>query len=154
MRVVGVDPGKTGGMVLIADNEVAATRMPTTAGQIDGKRVGSWLLLQEPDIVILEKVGARPKQGVVSMFTFGVGYGVVKGVLEAMAVPYRLVLPQAWKRSVLAGTPKDKEAAISFIRTAYPTINLIPEGCRTPQDGIADAACMAVWGREHMRSRP
>jgi crossover junction endodeoxyribonuclease RuvC len=154
MRVVGVDPGKTGGLVLIADDETQVLRMPVTAGEVDGRQISSWLFLHSPDIVILEKVGARPKQGVKSMFTFGMGYGVVKGVLETLVIPYRLVLPQAWKRAVLAGTKKDKDAAIAFIRTAYPTINLIPEGCRTPQDGIADAACMAVWGREHMRTKP
>lgn len=154
MRVVGIDPGKSGGLVLIDDGEIQAERMPVTAGAVDGKRLGTWLVLHSPDVVILEKVGARPKQGVKSMFTFGMGYGVVKGVLESLAIPYRLVTPQAWKRAVLAGTAKDKEAAISFIRTAYPTINLIPDGCRVPQDGIADAACLAVYGREHLRKTP
>lgn len=127
--------------------------MPMCAGEVDGKALGTWLLLASPDIVILEKVGSRPKQGVRSMFTFGMGYGVVKGVLEAMSIPYRMVTPQAWKRSVLAGTAKDKDAAIAFVRKAFPTINLTPGACRTPQDGIADAACLAAWGREHMDRR-
>lgn len=152
MNVVGVDPGAKGGLVLIGDKGlVDSILMPMSAGEVDGRALGTWLLFAEPDVIVLEKVGARPKQGVSSMFTFGVRYGVVKGVIEAMGYPYRQVTPQAWKRAVLAGTKKDKDAAIAFVRRAYPTIDLIPGKCRTPQDGIADAACMAVWGREHLR---
>lgn len=153
MRVVGIDPGAKGGLVLIAPGEVDCTLMPMMAGEVDGRELAIWLLLASPDVVVLEKVGARPKQGVKSMFTFGTRYGVVKGVLEAMGIPYRMVTPQAWKRAVLAGTKKDKDAAIAFVRRAYPTIDLTPGRCTSPQDGIADAACMAVWGREHLRTK-
>lgn len=151
MNIVGIDPGAKGGLVLIGDNEVDSTLMPMAAGEVDGHAVSLWLLLAEPDLVILEKVSARPGQGVTSMFTFGCRYGAVKGILEAMAIPYRQVTPQAWKRKVLAGTKKDKDAAIAFVRRAYPTINMTPGRCTTPQDGIAEAACMAVYGREHLR---
>jgi len=150
MNVIGIDPGAKGGLVLIGDNHTDSTLMPMVAGEVDGHALAHWLLFAEPDVVVLEKVGARPKQGVTSMFTFGMRCGVVKGVLEAMNIPYRLVTPQAWKRAVLAGTKKDKDAAIAFVRRAYPTIDMTPGLTRTPQDGIADAACMAVWGREHL----
>ena len=34
-----------------------------------------------PDIAVVEEVHALPRQGVVSTFTFGVSFGVVRGVL-------------------------------------------------------------------------
>lgn len=150
MSIAGVDPGLRGGLVLIGDDRTEACLMPLTGKEVDGAAVGRWLLDAEPDLVVLEKVGSRPGQGVRSTFSFGQSYGKVMGVLESMNIPYRLVTPQAWKRKVLAGTAKDKEAAIQFVRRAYPTINLTPGRCRTPQDGIADAACLAVYGREHL----
>lgn len=72
------------------------------------------------------------------------------GIVEAAGIPYRLVTPQAWKKRVLAGTTKDKDAAISFVRRAYPTIDLTPGKKRTPHDGIADAVCLAEWGRQEL----
>ncbi len=103
-----------------------------------------------PSVVFIEKVHAMPKQGVSSTFKFGMGYGLVIGVCEALGIPYRLVTPQAWKKVVLAGTAKDKDAAVSFVRRAYPGVDLIPGKKRVPHDGIADAMCIAEFGRQMM----
>jgi len=148
--IVGIDPGQSGGVAYI-DLEGCrswAEPMPTLGKDIDAYAVSDWLRDWQPDTVIVEKVHSMPKQGVVSMFRFGLGFGRILGVLEALAIPYRLVTPQEWKRVVLAGTAKDKDAAIAFARRAYPHIDLTPGRKRTPHDGIADAVCLADYGRQ------
>jgi crossover junction endodeoxyribonuclease RuvC len=42
---------------------------------------------------IVEQVGARPGQGVSSMFRFGQAYGTILGVIGALAIPVRHVSP-------------------------------------------------------------
>ena len=151
MTVIGIDPGKSGGVAGIpgADSEWApawAEEVPTCGKEIDGHELARKLREIAPEMVIVEKAQAMPKQGVTSMFNYGRGFGLILGVLEGLAIPYRLVTPQAWKNKVLAGTPKDKSAAENYVRKAYPTIDLSPGKKRTPHDGMADAACIADYG--------
>ena len=147
MNVLGIDPGQKGGIAFLSDHHAEAVPMPTVGKQIDGRAIAEILKTRGVDLVVIEKVGAMPKQGLVSTFTFGYGTGLIVGVLEALSLPYRMVTPQAWKSLVLAGTARDKEAAIQFVRRAYPQIDLTPGRIRTPHDGMADAVCLAEWGR-------
>lgn len=151
MIIIGIDPGKSGGIASInAAGQASGDVMPIIGKDIDGHALAGMLTAAAPDLVIIEKVGAMPKQGVTSTFTFGTGYGRLLGVCEALGIPYRLVTPQAWKKTVLAGTAKDKDAAIAFVRRAFPMIDLTPGRKRVPHDGIADAACLAEYGRQLM----
>ncbi|MGJ8524317.1 hypothetical protein LMG33818_000025 [Halomonadaceae bacterium LMG 33818] len=145
--IVGIDPGKSGAIAAIGEKS-HAEKIPLSGKEIDGALIARLLSELNPDVVILEKVGAMPGQGVTSMFSFGKGFGIVIGVLEALSIPYRIVTPQAWKKCVLAGTSKDKDAAINFVRRAYPDVELVPARCRKPHDGIADAVCLAEYGRQ------
>jgi len=47
-----------------------------------------------------------PKQGIASAFLFGVGFGSILSVLQAMHIPIEFVTPVVWKRSY--GLSKDK----------------------------------------------
>jgi len=155
MNIIGIDPGKSGGIASInATGQASGDVMPIIGKEIDGHELARILTATAPDLVIIEKVGAarvngRP-QGGTSMFTFGTGYGRLLGVCEALGIPYRLVTPQAWKKRVLAGTAKDKGAAIAFVKRAFPMVDLTPGKKRVPHDGIADAVCLAEYGRQLM----
>jgi crossover junction endodeoxyribonuclease RuvC len=158
--IVGIDPGLDGGVAIITEAKgiVEVRPMPVigTKGdgkrQIDGRALISMLKNGERDpeeisVCVVESVHAMKGQGVTSMFNFGMGYGRILGILETLRIPTELVTPQKWKKHVLAGTPKDKTAAISYCQTAYPKCELILKGCRVPHDGMADALCMAEYGR-------
>jgi Holliday junction resolvasome RuvABC endonuclease subunit len=96
--------------------------------------------------VIIETVHSMPQQGVSSTFTFGKGYGMVIGTIQSMGLPLHFVTPQAWKKTILAGTNKDKAAAIQHVRSIYPNISLRrTERCTTDHDGMADAVCLAEY---------
>ena len=145
---MGIDPGLKGGIAYITKGGTAAIPMPVTGGDIDGHQIAAHLRDISPTIVIIEKVHSMPKQGVSSTFKFGMGYGLVIGVCETLGIPYRLVTPQAWKKTVLAGTAKDKNSAVAFVRRAFPAIDLSPGRKRVPHDGMADAMCLAEYGRQ------
>ncbi len=151
--IVGIDPGKAGGLAYIGSEIVGAGAMPMplSGKDIDGHELAMVLDNWKPDTVIIEKSQAMPGQGVTSMFNYGAGFGRLLGICEALGLPYRLVTPQRWKGVVLAGTAKDKDAAIAFVRRAYPSINLTPGRKRRAHDGIADAVCLAEYGRQLMQ---
>lgn len=143
---VGIDPGKKGALSAIGDVNKAIL-MPLRGKDIDGRAIRDFLVEVRPDVIYLEKVHSMPAQSSQSGFSFGEAYGTVKGIIDAMEIPYQLVTPQAWKKKVLAGTKKEKNDAIDFCRRRYPSINLIPGKCKTAQDGIADATCIAHFAK-------
>jgi crossover junction endodeoxyribonuclease RuvC len=83
------------------------------------------------------------------MFKFGFVTGVMHGIISTLAIPLYLVTPQAWKKKILAGTAKDKDAAIDYCRRVYPDVSLLAtERSRKPHDGMADALCIARYAQE------
>ena len=147
MIFMGIDPGKSGGIGMIVAGHGSGDVMPIVSDEIDATEVARILTDVSPDMVAIERAQAMPKQGVVGMFRYGVGFGKILGVLEALKVPHVIVRPQQWKKVVLEGTQKDKDAAISFVKKAYPMVDLTPGAKRKPHDGIADAVCLAEYAR-------
>lgn len=157
MIFLGIDPGLKGGLAALkGPGESGPTAsfcpMPVSGGEVDARAIGIWLwdfaLKNDNQVVVcVEKVGAMPKQGVVSTFTFGVGYGKILGAAGALGMRAELVTPQAWKKVVLAGTTKDKDAAVAYCMRAWPGLSLVLPGCRVPHDGCADALCIAEFAR-------
>lgn len=150
MRIVcGIDPGKKGGIAIIG-NDVSAMAMPAVGNEIDIHRISNFLHNNHVELVIVEKVHAMPGQGVTSMFTFGKNFGEIIGMLKTDCIPYQLVTPQAWKKTVLAGMPwkKNKKCSIDFCMRKYPELSLLAtKRSRVPHDGMADAICIAEYGR-------
>jgi crossover junction endodeoxyribonuclease RuvC len=151
----GIDPGMGGGLAAIygASQAIYTAPMPQSGHGVDPERIAAWFMEiydnhQQPEHVAacIEKVSAMPGQGVTSMFSFGMSTGIIHGVLGALQIPRYMVTPQAWKKIVLAGTKKDKDAAIAFCRMAYPSASLLPTPrCYKPNDGMAEALCLAHY---------
>ena len=124
MRIIGIDPGATGAIVLLENGDpIEWMAMPTmvvgTATRVNASDLTFFISQSKPDHVYVEKVGAMPGQGVVSMFNFGHNTGVIMGVLGALGLSHTLVTPQAWKKSAgLIGT--DKDAARSRAISIWP----------------------------------
>ena len=160
MKILGIDPGLHGGLALIESIapggfkmvQVTVRIMPVAGHTIQAGDIRDWLFNACDGVglhVFIEQVGAMPKQGLSSTFKFGMGYGQVIGMCQTLKLPFALVTPQKWKGVVLTGTAKDKDAAVAYCRREFPAVNLIPERCRVPHDGIADALCIAEYGRRH-----
>jgi crossover junction endodeoxyribonuclease RuvC len=112
--------------------------------------MASLMQMKEHGIVAaVEKVGARPGQGTVSMFNFGKSAGYIEGVLSALGIPYQLVPPNKWKKEFsLIG--KDKQASIVTCRKLFPELDLKrTERCRTDSDGLAESTLLAEYARRH-----
>lgn len=155
MIYLGIDPGLEGGFAAISDVHTAFVRpLPYAGKRLDVNTLCGWIRCApsiSSIIAVVEMAQVMPKQGAVSGFNYGTGYGMIQGALTAMGVRMELVRPADWKRVVLAGCKKDenneKTAAIEYCARAFPTINLVQDGCRKQHDGCADALCLADYGR-------
>ena len=148
MRIIGLDPGQKGGIAFLSDKGlIDAFPMLLAGKELDIPGITD-LILSYPkfDLAVVEKVHTMPKQGIVSSGKFMKGYGTLLGILGALKIPTILVTPQAWKKVILAGTKKDKDAAIEYVRMKYPDFNLILPRCRKPHDGLADSICVSEYG--------
>lgn len=146
-RIVGIDPGLSGGLALITPIGAYVEEMPLAGKEIDAAEVAVLLKGWAPDVVYVEQVHSMPKQGVASSFKFGMGYGTIRAAVVVLGYRLELVSPQSWKKIVLAGTLKDKDAAVDWARRSYPLVKLVPPGCRKAHDGMADALAIAEFGR-------
>lgn len=147
MIVIGIDPGNTGAIaVLENDRFVDVFDMPLMANgkkqQVNAAAL-SKIFDDVPNhaVAVVERVSAMPGQGVSSMFNFGMGYGVIQGVLAAGGIPFTLVTPQVWKkRAGISG--KDKGCARTLAQQLYPFAPL----SRKKDIGRADAILIARYG--------
>lgn len=148
MTVVGIDPGKEGGIAVIAGGRaVFAEPMPLIAEEIDVKRFLDIVQSHEANLVMFEKPATPPGKGSVSSaLKQGVNFGMLLGACEVLNVPYQLVHPSRWKTRVFGASKGDKNVAINHVRKKYPSVDLTPGRKVKPHDGIADAVCIAEYG--------
>jgi crossover junction endodeoxyribonuclease RuvC len=150
---LGIDPGISGALALLDENrlvdvaDMPVMRLGKNKSQVNAAELAKILhLWQQVSCPIcpsayLELVSAMPKQGVTSMFNFGVSLGVIEGVLAALSIPVFMVTPASWKKR--AGlTGKDKEAARTLAQQLYPAAEL---GMKK-HIGRADAILIARYG--------
>lgn len=154
--IVGIDPGKTGAMVVLyPDGRATAYRVPLI--KLKGKEQPAWttwfdlwattLRAFEPDLVVLESVAARPGQGVTSMFNFGQTLGFVRAIACSANCRVELVTPSVWKAK-LGLLNSDKNASREKARQLVPSLSR--ELTRVKDDGVADAALLAYYGHQHI----
>lgn len=154
MIFIGIDPGKSGGIAVISSNDPAIEVFPIPLAGDEIDMVAIWMRLKRYCLgynmaCYIEKVGAMPKQGVTSMFSFGFTTGALHAIVACLEIPRYLVTPQAWKKEILAGTAKDKAAAIEYCAKAYPGVNLFAtERSKVCHDGMADALCIATYAKK------
>jgi len=155
---VGCDPGLDGGIAIQCEDGDKdkwwdmVKPMPTTSvgkkREIDEQAIIEFLDFDHVDeiLVTIEKVHAMPKQGVTSMFNFGLGYGLLRGICSGLGIPYQLVTPQAWKKVMLAGYAKGSEYQVAS--HLWPDVDFRATArCRKAHSGKVDAALICEFGR-------
>lgn len=155
MRHIGIDPGLSGAVAIISDDSLKVFDMPTMTVDRNGKakrQVSANELAELLNLyagkdchVYCERVGAVSGQGVTSVFSFGRSFGMIEGILAALKMPVTFVAPATWVKGVGRGPGKDASRARAME---------LFKGCehlfaRVKDDGRADAALIAHWGKKH-----
>lgn len=155
-RVIGIDPGITGGIVVLNEDGdiVQALRTPIYVERgkkhYDVPGMREVLMRAAKDggqpLAGIEKVGTLPRDGRVGAFNFGVGYGLWLGLLSGLYISYMEITPQGWQSKMLAGLPKGPQTKASAVRASKSLFPHIPIGIKADW-GIADAALIAEYTR-------
>jgi crossover junction endodeoxyribonuclease RuvC len=145
MTYIGIDPGKSGAIAIIGDEGIGVY-------PFDEKVYVDRLLYEKfsgPCVCCLEHVHSMPKQGVTSSFNFGLNFGWIQGVLQALCIRYELVHPQKWKKEF--SITADKNTSIEVCHKLFPDVNLKrTDKCKKDDDGFAEALLIAEYARRHM----
>ena len=155
MIVFGIDPGFSGAIAEYHPESGAlyVFDMPTVTGQKGKQELNCHGILTVLDageaaaIVWIERVGARPGQGVSSMFRFGQQLGVLEMGVAACGHQLRWVTPGAWKKHF--GLSADKGAARKVAMERFP--ERVDQFARVKDDGRAEAALIALYGWEQIK---
>lgn len=97
------------------------------------------------------KEGEIIKQGAVSVFSTGLGYGIMQGLLTGLNMDYDTVHPKKWQARFGIRTSEEsttKEQALVICEQLFPNVNLMAsERSTTPHKGIVDALLIAEYGK-------
>lgn len=147
MIFIGVDPGKDGAFAQIWDSG-RTTVHPWSREEFIAE-LWSIRNAELEAIACVEKVGAMPKQGVSSTFTFGKSAGFIEGALEMAGIPYQLITPQRWKKEF--GLNSDKAKSIEVCRQLFPAVDLRrTTRCKKDHDGLAESLLMALYAKRRL----
>ena len=132
MRIIGIDPGLSGGIAVLENNKIKDMfDMPVMSdGKKNKRQLNSAFLAQlikdnikesGETVMVVEQVNAMPGQGVTSMFNFGQTFGAIKGICAALVLPIFFVRPAKWKKHFeLINSSKD--ASRTKVIEMYPSI--------------------------------
>ena len=133
MRIIGIDPGLSGGIAILDDLKIFDIYdMPIMSegkknkNQLNSAQLVNLLkknIIENEEVsVVVEQVNAMPGQGVTSMFNFGQTFGAIKGVCAALELPIFFVRPSKWKKHFeLINSSKDSSR--TKVIEMYPTLS-------------------------------
>ena len=157
MRIIGIDPGLSGGIAILDDLKIFDIYdMPIMSeGKKNKNQLNSAQLVNiikknilkdnQNTFVIVEQVSAMPGQGVTSMFNFGQTFGSIKGICAALNLPIFFVRPAKWKKHFdLINSSKD--ASRTKVIEMYPSVS--EKLSRKKDVNKADAILIARYFRD------
>jgi len=155
MRIVGIDPGKTGAIAAVNERICAVVDTPvfgtrSRPGDLNPDGMISVLRSMEPHHVYIETQQAMPKQGVSSTFCTGYGYGLWIGIITALGLPWTAVRANTWKKAMLAGLDKsDKNVSRVAAVRMFPQLS--GQLARVSDHGRAEALLIAAYGQRECK---
>lgn len=155
MKIIGIDPGAVSAAFAIIPWEfdggvdaAGAWHVPVVNKMVDGRALHFVLDGHRATHAVIEKVGAFPGQGVSSSFRFGMGYGIILGVLATTGAQIIDVAPGYWKKHFRLDSDKEKARALAIKR--FPHVNLSLK----KDAGRAEALLLALWWKETNERNP
>lgn len=164
MRVIGIDPGKSGAAACIEVGtgdifgprpevrtvDITDFSIVQSTRQIDVLAFRRWLHAHHADHAFIEAVHSMPRDGKVQAFSFGKTAGLLEATLILNNLEPEGVQPAVWKEHFsLINQPKDaaRHRAMKLMPDASKWLQRIKDG------GRADSLLLAMYGAERMLGR-
>jgi hypothetical protein len=148
--IIGIDPGKSGGIAWHDGEQMRVEKMPETLQDLwdmigdikQGKGLNPPIRLNLSIYgckAYIEQVNSSPQMGVKSAFTFGQGFGHLEMALTAAGIPFERVRPQAWQKAMNCMTGGDKNVSKRRAQELFPHLKIT--------HATADATLICEYGR-------
>jgi len=158
--IVGCDPGFSGAFCFISENsqglDLKTFPMPILSAPktvLDEVAIKNLLKMLGQDQIthfFIERAIVMPGQGVVSSGRFMEQYGFLRGLCVGLGIPYTVISSVRWKKVLMDGMAKEKEASLVRLAQLYPELKLA--GPKVSRIGQADAVLIAHYGRQTLIS--
>ena len=151
-KIIGIDPGKSGGICLITDNKMWSEKCPDNPLSMSSLfKDMIHLVPPSPIMVFLEKVWARPSDGRVSVFTFAQNYGQWEGIISSAGIEAEYVIPATWMKHCQVPKALSKQERKNHIKHLAKELiyrnEYIPYNWKgVPTLATADAIMIAKYG--------
>ncbi len=155
-RIIGIDPGKNGGIVALERGFVIfKSVMPLDKEEFSA--AGFSDILEElarnngsETWIYLDRVGAYAMSQS-SAFTFGQIYGKIELLCAMSLIPVVYIDPPKWSKEIHAGIDrrlKPKEKSLLALQQLFPKEDMrATPRAKKPHDGLVDALLIAEYGR-------
>lgn len=157
MRILGIDPGLSGALVVLDTSVIVAVIDAPTLTMVKAHRtrrelhadamvqaVGAWAT--DARFAIIEQAETRPHQSITSALTTGLGIGLWEGILAAHRLPRERVRARVWKAAMgIPGGPEGKNQARKRASELFPAV--ADKFSRVQDHGRAEAALLCEWAR-------
>jgi Holliday junction resolvasome RuvABC endonuclease subunit len=117
MLILGIDPGSVSAAYAVVGDDHrlhAVGDVPVADRMVDAAAFAAILRQWHPDEAIIEQVSAMPRQGVSSSFRFGLGTGMLRGVILGQRIPLHQVTPSKWKKHFRLDSDAEKSRALAI----------------------------------------
>ena len=144
--ILGIDPGSVSAAYAVLDDAGDVRDVddvPVVDRMVDATEFSRIVAWWEPREAIIELVSAMPKQGIASAFRFGLGCGLLRGVLLAHSIPLHQVSAAKWKKHF--GLDSDAEKSRSLAIRYWPGCTKL---ARKKDHGRAEALLLARYHKE------
>ena len=150
MYIIGIDPGKTGGVAHIQDGRLV--KVDSFSGSIENcRRIGINNAVFAPTYFI-ERVTASPHMGVVSAFTFGRWAEAVECAVILSGNDLHIIRPQVWQNAIGVFSGGDKQRLYDHAKRIYPSEHETKMFNKATSDAVLIAhyvwRCMSIKGGE------
>lgn len=144
ITVIGIDPGKSGGIAWINSDGPRVEKMPETLADlwdlVSHIVNDSAMIYRHNEFkAYIEQVHSSPQMGVKSAFTFGNGFGHLEMALTASNIPFERIRPQKWQSAMGCMTKGDKNVSKRRAQELFPSMKIT--------HATADAMLIAEYGR-------
>ena len=177
MNIIGIDPGKSGGIVTLhEDGDIISYFIPKLIGTVfDISSFYEYLRIETGAAdthIFIEEVHSVFGSAAKANFEFGRINGIIEGLVCSCNTSYSKVQPKIWQKEMFEGVPiikkpgskakgrgsfDTKKMALVAFQRLYPEtdFNITSKGnpSKNVHDGLVDAILIAEYGRRKLIKR-
>ena len=143
MKIIGIDPGKTGAAAIIIDGELV--KLIPFNGNIEVCRAVG-INVDPHTVYFIERVTASPHMGVVGAFTFGRWAEAVECAARNTGCEVHMVRPVVWQNTIGVFSAGDKTKLYEFAKEKFPVAFRL----KMFNKSTNDAVLIAYYGWRYM----